>query len=355
MKVTKYEIDMLDLDDADSLLIRFFDEKDNSYVILVDGGRYENGETVHDFIRDRYKTYTVNLAICTHCDDDHYGGLLWMVENMYKNPSTSVDIAELWVNDPGQHSWADDFERRRSDAAVQKQARQVFTLKNGLNFLEVIEKLKKSSNANKRMLVREVFSNQIGYSAFDGIIEVIGPSLEYYEEKVLKFRHSMKPNKTTPAQNDSDDDDTIDITADGVVDSKTIKNATPDDSQHNLSSIIFLFLPTSEKKYLFTGDAGAESFKRLHYKNDWDRLKNLSWMKLPHHGSKRNVTCDMINHFHPKVAYGTSKCYGTWVSKAVVNAFKKVKTDVYLSNTHGNMWHHRGTEEREDYSTAKPD
>lgn len=350
----KYEIDMLDVDDADAFLIRFYDESDTPYIILVDGGRYTDGEKVHKFIRQQYNTYTIDLAICTHCDDDHYGGLLWLVENMKDNPRSSVDIKELWVNDPGLHSWANDYERRRSDAVVQKQARSVYTLQNGKNLLTTIEELKNSNNANKGMLVKEIFSDQGDYSAFEGIIEVIGPSLSYYEEKVLNFRHSMKSNKTTSSANDSDDDDTISIDDAGSVNSKTLDEATPDDNQHNLSSIIFLFKPSNGKKYLFTGDAGEESFEKLAYESDWNRLKNIDWLKLPHHGSKRNITCSMINHFRPKIVYGTSKCYGTWVSKAVINAFKQVGAYVYLTNVNGSMWSQMGTAEREGYSTAKP-
>ena len=352
MTVSKYEIDMLDLGDADAFLIRFYDDSDIRYIVLVYAGRYDDGKKVAKFIKDTYGTYTVDLAICTHCDDDHYGGLLWMVEDMKNNPTTSVDITELWMNDPGQHCWASDFERRTSDSRTQNQARIVYTLQNGKNFIKVIEELLNSGNNNANMKVREVFSNS-DYNAFDGIIEVIGPSVEYYEEKVLKFRHDMKANKTTPAANDTDDNDAIDIDDDGNVTSQTLEKAVPDDSQHNLSSIIFLFKPTADKKYLFTGDAGEESFKRLKYQKDWERLRNIHWLKLPHHGSKRNITCAMINHFRPKVAYATSKCYGTWLSKAVVNALKQVNTRVYATNENGSMLHN-SIEKREGYSTATP-
>lgn len=71
MVTEKYEIDMLDVADADAFLIRFYDENDTPYTVLVDGGRYTDGEKVHEFIRNQYNTYTINLAICTHCDDDH--------------------------------------------------------------------------------------------------------------------------------------------------------------------------------------------------------------------------------------------------------------------------------------------
>lgn len=37
--------------------------------------------------------------------------------------------------------------------------------------------------------------------------------------------------------------------------------------------------------------------KNLKYADDWEGLKNIYWLKLPHHGSKRNISCAMINHF----------------------------------------------------------
>ena len=353
MEISKYEIDMLNVEDADAFLIHFFDESNKEYVVLVDAGRYSDGEMVSEFIKKTYGTYQVDLAICTHCDDDHYGGLLWMVEDMKDNPGTSVDIKELWVNDPGMHSWATDYERRTSDARVQQQARRVYTLQNGKNFLSMIDSLKNSGNPNANIKVREVYSDK-DYLAFDGIIEVIGPSMEYYEQQVQQFRHKMKANKTTPAKNDSDDDDTITTDYVGNVKSITLDNAVPDDSHHNLSSIIFLFKPEEGKNYLFTGDAGADSFENLKYKaTDWPKLTGLHWLKLPHHGSKRNITCTMINHFRPKVAYCSSKNYGTWLSKAVVNALKQVKTRVYSTSVHGSMLHH-GIKDRDGYSTATP-
>mgnify|MGYP004531969055 CR=1 FL=1 len=354
MLVTKYEIDMLDVEDADAFLIHFYDDTQEEHIVLVDAGRYKDGEKVANFIKNTYGTFYVDLAICTHCDDDHYGGLLWLVEDMMNHPETSVDIKEIWMNDPGQHCWASDFERRISDVWTQTQARQVYSLESGKNLIETVDVLRHSGNVNAGVKVREIFSDDIeGYTAFDGVIEVIGPSVEYYEEQVVKFRHSMKANKTTPADNDKDDDDNIEIDNAGNVKSATLDNATPDDSPHNLSSIIFLFKPVADRKYLFTGDAGEDSFNNLRYVSDWKRLRNIYWLKLPHHGSKRNITCAMINHFRPTVAYVTSKSYGTWLSKVVVNALKQIKTKVYASNVNGAMLHNK-IKDRDDYSPAEP-
>lgn len=86
MKVTKYEIDMLGVGAADAFLIHFFDENETSYVILVDAGYYDNGKDICDFIIKRYGTHIIDLAICTHCDDDHYGGFIYILQEMLSHP-----------------------------------------------------------------------------------------------------------------------------------------------------------------------------------------------------------------------------------------------------------------------------
>jgi hypothetical protein len=43
MKVTRYEIDMLNVGAADAFLIHIFDDNtDYEYVVLIDGGNYED-------------------------------------------------------------------------------------------------------------------------------------------------------------------------------------------------------------------------------------------------------------------------------------------------------------------------
>lgn len=82
MNATKYEIDMLGVGAADALLVRFFDENDKAYIILVDAGNYCNGETIAKFVKERYNTFQIDLAICTHCDDDHFGGFIFLLEDV---------------------------------------------------------------------------------------------------------------------------------------------------------------------------------------------------------------------------------------------------------------------------------
>ena len=80
MEVKKYEIDMLDVKVADAFLIHFFDENNAEYVVLIDGGNYSDGTKIASFIREHYSQNYINLAICTHCDDDHFGGIHYLLE-----------------------------------------------------------------------------------------------------------------------------------------------------------------------------------------------------------------------------------------------------------------------------------
>ena len=107
---------------------------------------------------------------------------------------------------------------------------------------------------------------------------------------------------------------------------------------------------------LFTADAGVEALAaaRQAYK-----LALLSWMQIPHHGSRRNVNEDLINYFKPKTAFVSADGTKKHPRRAVVNAFKAVGTQVF--STHypppngGNKWFSLGTvPRRSDYSPAIP-
>ena len=74
----------------------------------------------------------------------------------------------------------------------------------------------------------------------------------------------------------------------------------------NKASII-LAIDKEEKRYLFTGDAGIESFKSI---PDWQtELKNLFFLKVPHHASDNNISKELIELMQPEYAYNTGFKY----------------------------------------------
>ena len=93
MTITKYEIDMLNVGAADAFLIHFFDDDNNSeFVVLIDGGNYSDGVEIAKFIKTHYKQNYIDLAICTHCDKDHFGGLIYLSSN--PQPPSKNDIEQ---------------------------------------------------------------------------------------------------------------------------------------------------------------------------------------------------------------------------------------------------------------------
>ena len=105
MKVTKFEIDMLNVGAADAILIRCFNEQNYEYIILVDAGNKKDGEQITNHIKKYYQQQYIDLAICTHPDNDHIGGFEYVLDN--------IEIKEFWIHDPAAHVELEDVKRMR--------------------------------------------------------------------------------------------------------------------------------------------------------------------------------------------------------------------------------------------------
>lgn len=336
MRVKKYEIDMLNVGAADACLIHFFDETGKDYVVMIDAGNYTDGKTVSNFVQTRYGTKTIDLAICSHCDKDHFGGLVYLLEDMADRPFSSVKIKKLWVNDPGKHVSVEDVKYYRNQQNAEKEARSVYSLPNGKNLFEVLSKVD--------VMVSEAFSDAT-FTAFDGHIEVLGPTKGFYETKSLLFRNGLIPVVKTYGGTDTIEDSL----ENGDVKSKALDDASDDSSAHNQTSILVLFTPDDGQKFYFPGDAGREAYNNM-LEVDKNKIKNITWLKVPHHGSRGNINCDMINWMNPSVAYVSCESYDKWLDRLVVNVLKRKGCSVASTHVSGNMRYHIGTDPRPDYT-----
>lgn len=355
MKVTKYEIDMLDVKSADAFLIHFWDDDTTyEYVVLIDGGNYQDGTTIANFIRTHYGTdKTIDLVICSHCDKDHFGGITYLLEQQKYNRKDNMNIAQIWINDPAKHVVNGEIKWSQNMTTLTKnvKARSVYDLDGHENLFDIIDYLKYQkqiswydpfSNANA--------SNQISICE-SGLFKIVAPTIEYYESLVPDFRNDLKRKKDGYDSDESQEQ--IAELKEGVVYSKTLDNTDDDPSSHNKSSVIVLFQPSDGNKFLFMGDACRDSINNIP-KHLVRLIEKVYWLKVPHHGSKHNLDSAVINHIHPNVAYISTESYGHYLSKAVVNAFNKIGTKVFSTNTHGNMCNHHNTPTHIGYSPAKP-
>ena len=342
-EITKFEIDMLDVKAADAFIIHAFinhNGYENEYVVLVDAGNEGDGKKILNHINTYYGQKYVDLAICTHCDSDHYGGFKELITE-HKKSTSSFEIKQFWVHDPYQHVDVDDVKYIRKNQTLKDRLNAAYAFNDGSNLLEMID----SARINRE----EPFAG-LEYSPLN--IIVLGPDKDYYESLIPDFRVDL----------DFKDEQSDDVyeginrlyynTEDDFY-SQTLEKANDDPSKVNQSSVIFVFVPDNDI-FLFTGDAGRESLKRVISADNKGLLKNVKWMKVPHHGSKHNINSTIISYFHPSLSYISTEKYGKYANKSTVNALKKVGTVYSTHRDRLSLWYHQGVPQRDGYSTATP-
>lgn len=352
MDVKSYQIDMIDVGAADAFIIHYVAQDDLWYNVLVDAGNYSNGETIAKNFKEWYPGEYIDLAIVTHPDKDHFGGFIKLIEMMDAHDKNAVEIKKFWINDPGNgHIDKDEVMWITKQGTVNVKARSVYDLdeKGEKNLMEMI--LSHPTISYEEKFAQPGIPDGKGYfvpkadTIFPNFF-VLGPTKTYYEELLPNFRNDEL--NFFSKEGDSGYNEKSDLETKEESLSKTLDDAKEDTSTHNRSSIIFIFEPIQGKKYLFTGDAGIESFTRM-YKSSLDYTQNVQWLKLPHHGSKHNLNNRLLKHFNPRVAYVSTKQYEKWLNKCVVNALKKLGTDIYSTHQGGSKLCNG---DREGYSEA---
>lgn len=333
MKITKYEIDFINVKDADAILIHFWDDtKGKDYVVSIDAGRYDDGDEVCRFVKEYYKKDTIDVAVVTHCDEDHYGGYVKILEDKL------VKINEFWLNDPGKYVVVDKYKYFRKLSSLRTEVRNVYNEEGDKNLLDLIPFTS----------IRTALSwDGDFYSAFDGAIEILAPTKQYYESLVPDLRHNAKPYDTTIEENDDS------IWEAGKCISKSLDNAPDDTSTHNASSVIMMFKPDDDHKFIFMGDACRVSVDKM-MDIDRKKMRNATLLKLPHHGSVHNMDSDMINLIHPIYAIASAESASKYFSPVLKNALKKVGTEVYSTYVNGSLLYSKGLPMRKGYSTSTP-
>ena len=95
-----------------------------------------------------------------------------------------------------------------------------------------------------------------------------------------------------------------------------------------------------EDIYLFTGDAGPEALDQV-ISRYGEGLKSIKWLDVPHHGSRRGIRQDQIDHFSPKICYVSGKGGPKHPSVKLVNALKKSGSVYSTHYSVGDSWLNR--------------
>lgn len=262
-----FEIDFLqagDKKDADAICMRF-DRPDGGgrAVVVLDAGWQEDGEFVVNFVKERYGGATVDLAIVSHPDGDHIGGMGEVVREL--------NVAQLLIHRLDQRGGAE--------------------LDAGGAVAELVKVAGEQGTA-----ISEPFQ---GEAYLGGALRVLGPSPDYYarlldEQKVREEEKGVMKSAILAALAES-----ARRLGDRALQRLPVEvpfGEGQGPGPRNNSSTVILF-SVGDFRALFTGDAGVPAIEpALNYAATAgiDALAP-DLIQIPHHGSRRNASSDLLN------------------------------------------------------------
>jgi beta-lactamase superfamily II metal-dependent hydrolase len=358
---------MLKVGDADAIIIRQY-IKGRSYIVLIDAGHEGDAETIRKHLLRYYKTNYINLAICTHPDSDHKGGFFGLLND--KN----IKIGSLWLSDPDEILTRDEKRELGNEEEVREAIRKIWQ-KSEDDELNLI-KLAKEKGIHVYSAIDKYFNDFLH-------IRIVGPKEDYYKESIKDIIRGMVNDNSSEIHlvEESDDelnlddiDDEVDLDFYGEefeldedefytdednlekveldeddLEENELEENDFDSSLSNATSLIILFEPEDGKKLLFTGDANTESLQLM--VDEYKDLKNVDLLKVPHHGSRKNLNHDIIDELSPQKSYisasGSSKDHP---DDGVANYLARYG-DVYSTHKCNSFIHSRSAEMQERKGT----
>ncbi len=340
MTTPSLEIDFFDVDSGeksgDAIVLRYgdFNDKGNQFVVVIDGGTIGTGRKMVKHIREVYGTNYVDLVVCSHPDGDHASGLREIVREMV--------VGELWMHQPWEHS--DEIKHLFKDGRMTENSLSE-KLKDAYAFAYDLEEIAKTKINLK---IREPFA---GLSFNNFTIEVLGPSKDYYVELVPSFTKTPEVKKGLFSQMTSRLNESINWIRE-TFEYETLDESGETTGENNSSTV--LLLRYQGENYLFTGDTGIPALKNViaYSKMKGLNLKELSFLQVPHHGSRRNSSPSVLDEIKAKTAYiSASKDNEKHPSLKVINALIRRGANVF--STEGkNICHHKNCDGRQGYESA---
>lgn len=306
---------------------------------VVDGGFQNTGDDLIFHIRKHYDNpKKISHVVVTHNDADHAGGLRAILE--------SFEVGELWMLRPWEY--ADEllprFARYSNAENLRKRLREIYSNLAALEDLAI----------EKGVTIRSPFQG-----ATVGAFRVLAPSERRFKDLVVAS------DKTPDATAES-----LSTGAKGLLEFGLKKvgrfirsiwgdeNLSPEETSAENEMSVVQYAHILQSKVLLTGDVGREGLTEA---RDYARSLNLALpgidiFQIPHHGSRRNVSSDLLNDWlGPKLLVppeeGEYKFEGIVCAskddpdhprKAVIRAMKHRGAKVYSTEEAGWTRFHRG-------------
>lgn len=317
-------IELLNVGDGDAIIVSL-DKENKNLIVVIDGGENRDYLTkvkpaLEKLLLEKEKK-APDIVVATHYDSDHIGGLIPLIDDYIQ------DISEVWVHRSPELS--------REVTPLLEVNKESNTLRSPNSFLFKINLIAANSSISEEAIATksdfiitslkqlETFLGKIpkakvkhvyhGYS-FAGWpeLKVLGPTEAFYKSlfpktkslEQLIIEETIDYSKEDTINNQKRIASFISSTQNPCENLKT--DTTAKLTPTNKASII-LAIDKGNKRFLFTGDAGITSFKKI---PNWQQeLANIYWLKIPHHGSDNNISTEIISVMKPEYADNSGDSY----------------------------------------------
>ncbi|CAA6818910.1 MAG: MBL fold protein [uncultured Sulfurovum sp.] len=269
------KVTFLPVNNGDTIILSL-----NNYNILIDGGFTNTYKVLVNHL-SKNQIKTINLAILTHSDRDHIGGIISLIRD------SKFGIENIWFNsyDKLSQLFNNGTKDTSKDIAIGNESDEVSFAR-----AKKLSRLLDEQEREYEAIYREKFLDSmctIGEIEFTFLSPTEETLYNLYEDWYIEDEKKSRQESSGIIQ----DVQTIENYANNVGKCK------PDDSLQNGSSIAFI-LKYKEKKFLFLGDAHIDvivnSLKSLGFNSTNNRL-SVDFVKLSHHGSSSNICQNFLD------------------------------------------------------------
>lgn len=320
-----FEIDFLpvgkETKGGDAILFRFGNllaKIPQQQVVVVDGGYQIDGKEIIRFVKEVYKTDTIDLVILTHPDQDHVSGL----RELFKDDELTIKkliMHRPWVNNKINTSYFKDG--RLTENSLNKKLAEAFKLAYELETL-----------ANEKGT--EIVEPILGKAYFGGILKIVGPNLDFYRNCLIDS------DKTPEAKNQFLNgisklfNKIKNYLYENYVKGKITWYDNETTNLINETSVVS-YIDYEGIKILLTGDTGKQGLQNVFdYMDEKDiDLKNLKIFQVPHHGSRKNVNKQLLKSFKADFCIISCPKEGEpkHPSKRLINLMNELGHKVYVT------------------------
>lgn len=310
----EYYVNILDVGDADAIVINYQDEITRWWSIVIDAGNVGDGEKVKRYIKHiENGNFIIDYAVCTHPDKDHKGGFFDLYDdaNVIISNFVFANPENILSGDWRRLNWPTGF-------LVQK-GKETYNhpTDSSKNLIDIIRR----SNT-------QIYQWSYNKDFWGVPLKIVGPEELFLKDSIYEMALDFAEiTDDSDVELYNEDEILTDNEAKSIIDTEKETSAT------NKASLILLFHP-GNKKFLLSGDACAKSLHDV-VDNLGDEVKN-SILKVPHHGSKHNLTSEVIDLLSPCSA--TISCKGSkkHPNSGVVYLLSKY-CDVYSTAKSGSL------------------